>query len=208
VIAVLRRSTTGSRSPAFLVLFYVGVGLLSVLLWATLTGFGIALWWSFPSLIPDQLLWHTGFELQHKTVLAALVFALIAIASPPRHAPLIEQPREPTPAVRPPPVLALRTPQRLVFVAPAEIDWLGADRDHVVVHARGGIHRVRGRLSNFEKRLPSERFIRVSRSAIVNVEAITELQPWFRGDFIVLLRNGDKVQTGRTCRDRITRLIP
>jgi len=207
VIAVLRRSTARARSSTFLILFYAGAGVVTVLLWATLTGLGIALWWSFPSLIPDQLFWHTSFELQHKTVLAALVFALIAVASRPRHARLLEQPPEPTAAVRPPPVLALRTSQRVVFVAPAEIDWLEADRDHVVVHARGGMHRVRDRLSNLEQRLSSDRFIRVSRSAIVNVGAIAELQPWFRGDFMVILRSGAKVQTGRTYRDRITRLI-
>jgi len=105
------------------------------------------------------------------------------------------------------PAIALKTRDRVVFVAPDQIDWIEADRDHVIVHVRGTTHRVREKLSSIESRLPPDRLVRVSRSAIVNIGAIVELQPWFRGNYVAILRDGSRVSTGKAYRDRITRLF-
>ena len=62
-------------------------------------------------------------------------------------------------------------------------------------------------LSQLEQRLPSRTFVRVHRSAIVNVERIREFQPWFQGDWIIVLADGTRVQTGKSYRARVRELI-
>jgi DNA-binding LytR/AlgR family response regulator len=61
--------------------------------------------------------------------------------------------------------------------------------------------------SQLEQRLPSRTFVRVHRSAIVNVERIREFQPWFQGDWIIVLADGTRVQTGKSYRARVRELI-
>ena len=51
------------------------------------------------------------------------------------------------------------------------------------------------------------RFARIHRSAIVNLDAVRELQPWFGGDYIVILTNGAKVRASRTYRSRLDRWV-
>ena len=63
-------------------------------------------------------------------------------------------------------------------------------------------------MASLEARLDPARFVRVSRSAIVNAERVRELQPMFNGDFMVVLRDGTKVSGSRRFRaafDRLTR---
>jgi hypothetical protein len=82
-----------------------------------------------------------------------------------------------------------------------------ADGDYVIAHAGTANHRVRQTITAMEARLPSEQLIRVSRSAIVNIGAVAEIQPWFRGNFVILLRSGARVTTGARYRDRIARRL-
>jgi hypothetical protein len=209
LIGAFRRGNLDRKSSLHRVLFYSGIGLLSVLAWAGLTGLGIGWWWSFPRLVPENPLWHAQFELEHKSVLGFFVYALIVLSARGQRvlSAMPSRSSVPGPASPAVPAVALRTPERVLFLAPEQIEWLEADRDHVVVHGRTGPHRVREHLSAFEARLPRDQFLRVSRSAIVNVRAIAELQPWFRGNFILILRGGAKIQTGKTYRKRITSLI-
>lgn len=103
--------------------------------------------------------------------------------------------------------VALKAFDRVWFVDPADIAWVEADGDYVVVHARRRQHRIREPISGLEKRLPADTFVRVSRSAIVNLSAIREVQRWFRGNFVVILRDGTKVTTGARYRDRLAARI-
>jgi two-component system LytT family response regulator len=52
-------------------------------------------------------------------------------------------------------------------------------------------------------RLPRSQFQRVHRSTIVNMERIKELQPWFRGDYRILLRDGTVLTLSRTYREQL-----
>jgi two-component system LytT family response regulator len=66
-------------------------------------------------------------------------------------------------------------------------------------------HRIT--LSQLEQRLPARSFLRVHRSTIVNVERIREFQPWFQGDWVIVLADGTRVQTGKSYRARVRELI-
>jgi two-component system LytT family response regulator len=99
----------------------------------------------------------------------------------------------------------LRTGDRIAFVDPADIVWIEADGDYVIVHVGTAKHRIRETISALEQALSPEQFVRVSRSAIVNLSSVREMQRWFRGNFVVVLRDGTRVTTGARYRDRIAR---
>jgi len=86
---------------------------------------------------------------------------------------------------------------RVVFVLADEIDWIEAAGNYVRLHAGPASHLVRETMAKVEARLDPERFVRVHRSAIVNVESIRELQPMFRGEYTAILRNGRRVAVSR-----------
>ena len=62
-------------------------------------------------------------------------------------------------------------------------------------------------MHSLEGQLDPERFLRIHRSSIVNVDRIHQLQPWFRGDYLVLLRDGTKPTLSRGYRDRVQNLV-
>jgi two-component system LytT family response regulator len=91
---------------------------------------------------------------------------------------------------------------RGVLVPVDQIDRLEADRNDVRLHTRGAVHAVRGTLAELADRLDPARFLRVNRSTIVRLDAIKELQPWFHGDYRILLHDGTELMWSRRYRAR------
>jgi two-component system LytT family response regulator len=96
---------------------------------------------------------------------------------------------------------------RVTFVELASVSRVDVDGNHIVLHGDGERHRLRLSLSEFEEKIRPDHFVRVHRSAMVNVGHVREIQPWFNGDYVVLLRDGTRVVTGRTYRRTIRALI-
>lgn len=94
---------------------------------------------------------------------------------------------------------------RSVFVPVDEVDWFGAERNYVRLHRGTGSHLIRTTLRHLEGRLDPARFIRIHRSAIVNVARVREVRPWFGGDCLAVLRDGRELRVSRTHRDRLLR---
>jgi len=88
-----------------------------------------------------------------------------------------------------------------------DIDWLEADGDYVRIHAGKATHMVRDTIAEVTAKLPAERFVRVHRSIVVNTERIREVQPWFKGDYVLILNDGTKLRSGRTYRAVVQALI-
>ncbi|HEX6746787.1 MAG TPA: LytTR family DNA-binding domain-containing protein [Longimicrobium sp.] len=103
--------------------------------------------------------------------------------------------------------LALRGEGRTRFLDTAEVDWIEADDDGVLVHAGGRAHPLRERISELEARLSPREFVRVHRSAIVRIDRVQEIQPWFRGDHLLILTSGARIRSGRTYRQAVQRLL-
>jgi two-component system LytT family response regulator len=82
-----------------------------------------------------------------------------------------------------------------------------AEGNYVKLHLGAASHLFRETLSAFEADLPPDRFLRISRSVIVNLDAVKELQPLFYGDYAVILRDGRQLTLSRNYRDRVERLI-
>ena len=95
---------------------------------------------------------------------------------------------------------------RITFVNAAEIHWAEADGDLVTLHTSRDAFVVRMTMAEIEGRLGDRAFARVHRSAIVNVDSIREIQPMFKGDYVIVLKNGASVRTGRAYRDVVRAL--
>jgi two-component system LytT family response regulator len=114
-------------------------------------------------------------------------------------------PASPATAVAGP--LALKIDGRLQLIDQQSIDWIAADDDHLLVHCGERIWRARETLRDANRRLDAARFVQIHRSTIVRLAAVRELQPWFHGDYIVLLHSGAKLRLSRGFRDRIARML-
>jgi len=90
---------------------------------------------------------------------------------------------------------------RTQFVRADEVDWIESDGNYIRLHAGTASHLVRGTIATCEERLDSQQFVRVHRRYIVNMERIREVQPWFGGDYVILLKNGQQVRLSRTYRE-------
>lgn len=99
--------------------------------------------------------------------------------------------------------LAIKVNGRILFIRIDDIDWIEAVDNHVRLHVGPRSHLVRGTLSGLEHRLPSSRFLRTHRSQIVNVARIAEVQPWFGGDYVIILTDGTRLTSGRSYRQRV-----
>jgi two-component system LytT family response regulator len=103
--------------------------------------------------------------------------------------------------------LVVKSGGRIFFLRTDEIDWVQAEGNYVRLHQGGQSHLIRETMTAMERRLDPQRFFRIHRSSIVNIERVRELQPWFNGEYRVLLHDGTKLTLSRGYRDRLqTRL--
>ncbi len=103
--------------------------------------------------------------------------------------------------------LVIKTAGRVVFLKTQDIDWIDAAGNYVRLHTGTENHLLRETMSHLESRLDSDKFLRIHRSTIVNVERIKELQQQFHGDYLVILQNGQRLTLSRSYRDRIQELL-
>ena len=103
--------------------------------------------------------------------------------------------------------LAIRDAGRIVFLQPDQIDWIEAEGNYVRLHIGKESHLLRETMTAIEARLASRKFLRVSRSTIVNLERVVEWQPLFHGDSVVILRDGTRLTVSRVYRELFERLL-
>lgn len=101
----------------------------------------------------------------------------------------------------------VKTSGRVVFVRAEEIDWVEAAGNYVRLHVGAAAHLIRETMAKIESRLDPDRFARVHRGAIVNVDRIRELEPMFRGECAAVLRDGSRVTVSRGYRLRLEKKI-
>jgi len=86
---------------------------------------------------------------------------------------------------------------RLTFIEAREIEWVEAHGNQLIVHCGPKQYEFRETLSGFQKRLDPSVFLRIHRSTLVNVNAVLEVQTWFKGHHIVILRSGKELRMSR-----------
>ena len=87
---------------------------------------------------------------------------------------------------------------KIFFVKTQEIDWVESAGNYLKLHVGKNIHMLRDTMNAFEKKLNPNSFVRVHRSFLINIEAIEHLENWGNTEFMITLRSGDKVQSGRS----------
>jgi len=103
--------------------------------------------------------------------------------------------------------LAVRSADKTVFVDVEDLDWIEAAENYVEVHAGRVTHLLHVTMNTFEKSLDPEIFLRIHRSIIVNVGRIQKLQSDAHGEYVITLRDGVRLQSGRTYSGRLRALI-
>ena len=103
--------------------------------------------------------------------------------------------------------IAVRDSGRILLLRTSDIDWIEADDYYVQLHVRGRSHLLRERMHLLEARLDPRRFVRIHRSTIVNIDRVKELQPFFHGEYHLLLEDGTRLRLSRTHRDRLELLV-
>jgi two-component system, LytTR family, response regulator len=96
---------------------------------------------------------------------------------------------------------------RVMFVRPSEIDWVDAAGNYVRLHCGKELHLLRETMSGMEARLDAEKFIRISRSIIVNLDRLKEIQPLFNGSYLFVMQDGSKVESSRRYRQKLAALF-
>jgi two-component system LytT family response regulator len=103
--------------------------------------------------------------------------------------------------------LIVKSSGRVFFVRTEEIDWVEASGNYVKIHTKSDAHLLRESMKNMEAKLDPKTFVRIHRSAIVNIDHIKELEPWFHGEYIVIMRDGTRLTASRVFSDRLSALI-
>jgi len=103
--------------------------------------------------------------------------------------------------------LIVKSGGRVFFVRTEEIDWVEASGNYVKIHTKAEAHLLRESMKNMEAKLDPKIFVRIHRSAIVNIDRIKELEPWFHGEYIVIMRDGTRLTASRVFSDRLSALI-
>jgi two-component system LytT family response regulator len=99
--------------------------------------------------------------------------------------------------------LVVKSGGRLFFLRADEIDWIEAAGNYVRLHVGPTSHLLRETMNAIEGRLDPEKFFRIHRSRIVNMERIQEMQPWLNGEYAVVLRTGTRLTLSRGYREKL-----
>jgi two-component system LytT family response regulator len=100
--------------------------------------------------------------------------------------------------------IVVKGSHRVRLLPVEQISWIEADGMYVKLHTRdGGVHLHRGLLGSLDRSLDSRRFVRIHRSAIVNIDVVHELRQDAHGDYVAVLRDQTEVRVGRRFRARL-----
>jgi two-component system LytT family response regulator len=100
--------------------------------------------------------------------------------------------------------IVLKGSHRVRLLPVDQISWIEADGVYVKLHTRdGGVHLHRGLLGALDSSLDERRFVRIHRSAIVNIDVVSELRQDAHGDYVAVLRDQTEIRVGRRFRARL-----
>jgi DNA-binding LytR/AlgR family response regulator len=103
--------------------------------------------------------------------------------------------------------LSVRVGERFVLLKMDEIRWIEAAGKHVRVHAGREVYTLRDSLGRLGALLDPERFLRISRDAIVNLDRVRAIETWFHGDYQLRLDDGEVLRSTKSFREDLKRLL-
>lgn len=103
--------------------------------------------------------------------------------------------------------LVIKANGRVFFLKTDEIDWIAAEGNYVCLHVKRESYLLRETISGLEAQLNPQKFARIHRSQIVNLDRIKELQAWSHGEYHVILHDGTQLTLSRNYRERLHELL-
>lgn len=103
--------------------------------------------------------------------------------------------------------LVVKSVGRVFFLRTDEVDWIEAAGNYAKLHVGRESHLIRETMNGLESKLDPDKFLRIHRSTLVNIDRIKELHPLFSGDYTVNLKNGVELTLSRNYRDRLIELF-
>lgn len=103
--------------------------------------------------------------------------------------------------------LTIKSGGRISFVNPDEIDWIRAADNYTELHVGQAAHLLRMTITSLIDQLPQDRFVRISRSLLVNLDRVKEIRPRSHGDYIVMLQDGVRLSGSRNYRRTLVELL-
>lgn len=99
--------------------------------------------------------------------------------------------------------LLIKKDGRIVFLKTEEIDWIKADDKYINLFSANSSHLVRQTLNAIKTQLDPQVFVQISRSVIVNVERIRELQTMFSGEYVVVMTDATELAVSRNYKNEL-----
>jgi two-component system LytT family response regulator len=84
-----------------------------------------------------------------------------------------------------------------------DVDYFVAEGNYIRLHVGTQSYLVRMTLGSLEQHLDSTQFVRIHRSTIVNLDRVTEIQPWSAGDYVAVLHDQRTLKVSRHYRDAL-----
>ncbi|MCU1287989.1 MAG: yehT 1 [Acidobacteria bacterium] len=103
--------------------------------------------------------------------------------------------------------LVVKSVGRVFFIKTEEIDWIEAAGNYLKLHVGKESHLIRETMNAIETKLNPDKFLRIHRSTVVNIDSIKELHPMFSGDYSVILRDKTELTLSRNYRERFLELF-
>ena len=103
--------------------------------------------------------------------------------------------------------IVIRNAGKVFFVRAESIDWIGAAGNYLELHVGAATHLVRDTMHGIEGKLDPDKFLRINRSAIVQIDRIKEMHAMFSGDYAVHLHDGTRLSLSRHFRSRWEELL-
>jgi two-component system LytT family response regulator len=101
----------------------------------------------------------------------------------------------------------IKSAGRIVFLRAEDIDWIESVGNYVRLHVGRDSHLMRETMGGMELRLDPQKFLRIHRSTMVNIDRVKELQPWAKGEYMVIMRDGARLSMSRRYRERLHKLL-
>ena len=101
--------------------------------------------------------------------------------------------------------LTIKANGKVIFLLIDEIDWIQSAGNYLEIQAGKESYLTRETLNQIEQKLDPEKFIRIHRSVLVNLDRIKEMHPLFSGDQEIILRNGKRFTMTRNYRNNLRR---
>ena len=103
--------------------------------------------------------------------------------------------------------MTIKSSGKIYFVPLDEIRWVEAFDYYIKIHVKDKFYLVRESMKKMEQKLPGEKFMRIHKSSIVNLEFINELEPHFNGEYLLRLIDGQQLKVSRSYRKNLDLIL-